>query len=333
MITPVRDPSGVGDARRVATAFARAEGLAEDKVARIGLVATEMATNLLKHAGEGMVAVERYDGADTGGIELLALDKGPGIADVARSLGDGFSTAGSPGTGLGAIERKADKFAVFSRPGQGTAVMARFAAAARNGAAKPKIGAPEFGAVLDPYPGESVCGDRWATDYGRRGLTMLLVDGSGHGPLAAAAAETAAQVFADNVDNECVALVKAIHAALAPTRGAALAVARIDRDASVVRFVGVGNITGILASGGAVRRMVSHNGTVGHIAPRIREFVYPFTGAPLVILHSDGISARWDLAAYPGLAASHPALVAGVCFRDSRRGRDDAAVVAVRAEG
>jgi hypothetical protein len=77
--------------------------------------------------------------------------------------------------------------------------------------------------------------------------------------------------------------------------------------------------------------MASHNGTAGHVAPRLRDFVYPFTGRPLVILHSDGVSARWEIDAYPGLAACHPSLVAGVIFRDHRRGRDDASVVAMRA--
>ena len=99
----------------------------------------------------------------------------------------------------------------------------------------------------------------------------------------------------------------------------------------MVRFVGVGNIGAVLANGGEARRMASYNGTAGHVAPRIREFTYPFTGRPLVILHSDGLSARWEIDAYPGLAASHPSLVAGVLFRDHRRGRDDATVVAMRA--
>jgi len=99
----------------------------------------------------------------------------------------------------------------------------------------------------------------------------------------------------------------------------------------VIRFVGVGNIGAVLASGGAARRMASYNGTAGHLAPRIREFTYPFTGRPLVILHSDGLSARWEIDTHPGLAASHPSLVAGMLFRHHRRGRDDAAVVAMRA--
>jgi anti-sigma regulatory factor (Ser/Thr protein kinase) len=323
LVNSVHDASEVGEARRAAAGLAHRKGFSQDVAARIALVTTELATNLLKHAGEGLVAINEFVDADGSGIELIALDKGPGMADVARCLVDGFSTAGSSGTGLGAVTRVSDSYAIYSRPGIGTVVMARFLA--------PDVdprGALEIGVVIDTYPGESVCGDGWLTMNGRKGDTLLLVDGSGHGPLAAHAAETGA--FADNIDKECVPLVEAIHRALAPTRGAALAVARIDRDARVIRFVGVGNIGAVLSNGGEARRMASYNGTAGHIAPRIREFTYPFTGRPLVILHSDGLSARWEIAAYPGLAAGHPSLVAGLLFRRHRRDRDDATVVAMR---
>jgi anti-sigma regulatory factor (Ser/Thr protein kinase) len=326
VVNSVRDASEVGETRRAAAGLARRKGLAQDTEARIALAATELATNLLKHAGEGLVLINEFVDADGSGIELIALDKGPGMADVARCLVDGFSSAGSPGTGLGAVARVSDSHAIYSRPGVGTAVMARFLA----GSAVPP-GALKIGVVIDTYPGESICGDGWATGNGGMGPTLLLVDGSGHGVHAACAAETAAQAFADNIDKECVPLVEAIHRALAPTRGAALAVARVDTAAQVVRFVGVGNIGAVLATGGKARRMASYNGTAGHVAPRIREFTYPFNSKPLVILHSDGLSARWEIDTYPGLTASHPSLVAGMLFHHHRRGRDDATVVAMRA--
>ena len=327
MDTRIVDPSQVSEGRRLAVEFARRTGADDGKLARIALIATEMATKLIKHGGGGVLVVDRFDDADGSGIELIALDQGAGMADVGRSLVDGYSTAGSPGTGLGAIGRQSDRLAVFSRPGLGTVVMARliFAPAAKLSART------ELGVVSAPHPRETVSGDHWAFGAGAAGRTVLVVDGSGHGPEAARAARLATQLFAEHLDEDCERLVERLHRALAPTRGAALAVARVDMSQRLVRFVGVGNIAGAVVSNGDVRRMVSNNGTAGHIAPRIREFTYPFVGAPLVILHSDGLSAKWELVGYPGLAASHPSLIAGVLFRDHRRGPDDATVVAMRA--
>ena len=327
MDTRIIDSSQVSEGRRLAIEFARGSGADDAKLARIALIATEMATNLIKHGGGGILVIERFDDADGGGIELMALDQGAGMENVGKCLADGYSTAGSPGTGLGAIARQSDRLAVFSRPGLGTAVMARLIL---EPAAKPPSGT-EFGVVSAPHPAETVCGDHWAFGTGKAGRTVLVVDGSGHGPEAARAARLATQLFARHFDEDCERLVERLHRGLAQTRGAALAVARIDGNQPLVRFVGIGNITGAVACDGEVRRMVSHNGTAGHIAPRIREFTYPFTGDSVVILHSDGLSARWELAGYPGLAASHPSLIAGVLFRDHRRGYDDATIVAMRA--
>jgi anti-sigma regulatory factor (Ser/Thr protein kinase) len=312
----------------VAREFARKAGGDEEQLGRIAIVATEMATNIVKHAGgaAGMIVVDNFSDAQGSGIELLAIDKGPGMADVGISLADGHSTAGSPGTGLGAISRQSHHFTAYSRSGLGTVILARFVLA-------PPAAGPaqaDLGVLQDIYPGESVCGDGWAFKIGARGPALLVVDGSGHGPLAAQAAELAIRIFNECADEDCAALVERIHRALFPTRGAALAIARIEAAERLVRFVGVGNISGSLLSGADARQMVSHNGTAGHIAPRIREFTYPFTAAPCVILHSDGVSNRWRVADYPGLAACHPSLIAAILFRDFRRGRDDATVAVMR---
>ncbi len=326
MLITLRDPSGVGQARRAAVELARSVGFGDDQLGRIALGATELATNIVKHGGGGSLSIELFADADGRGVELLAVDSGPGIADIDRCLADGYSTAGSPGTGLGSIVRQSNRLSIFSRPGLGTAVMARFV-----GAPAEIASATELGCVVDPYPGEKLCGDGWAFAAAKGGRTLLLADGSGHGPEANRAAEIAIETFTAHANDDCVALVEHIHRALAPTRGAAVAVARIDVTARIVRFVGVGNIAGTIVNDGAARRMVSHNGTAGYIAPRIREFAYPFTAPPLVILHSDGLTAKWEIDSYPGLAAQHPSLIAGILFRDHRRSRDDAAIVAMRA--
>lgn len=330
MIVAVADQSQVSAARRAAATVAQTYGFDEHKCGRIGLVATEMATNLLKHASGGHIIIDRFSDDSGSGVELLALDKGQGIADLGRAIEDGFSTAGSPGTGLGAIRRQADQFGVFSRPGGGTAVMARIDAADLKANALRADHRVLTSAVVAPYPGEAECGDSWAFAAAPQGPSLLMVDGSGHGPLAAKAAQMAVSTFEEHPAYDAVRLLETMHKALAPTRGAAVGLATVDASARLIRFVGVGNIAGAIVSNGSTKKMISHNGTIGHIAPRIREFTYPYGGSVTVILHSDGLSTKWDLNAYPGLATSHPSLIAGTLFRDHRRDNDDASIVVMQ---
>jgi anti-sigma regulatory factor (Ser/Thr protein kinase) len=327
MIVAVAEQSQIGDARRRAVEFARASKFGE-RTDAIALVATEMASNLVKHGGGGELLAQVFDDADGCGIELLALDRGPGIANVARSRIDGHSTSGSAGTGLGAIARQADRFGIFSRPGMGTVLQARFVATPPPAADTPRR--RHFGAVVAPYPGEIEIGDAWSCATPDGGCSILVVDGSGHGVEAARAAAIAIAIFHDHYAEDCVRLVERIHRALAASRGAAVALARIDFAAGLLRYVGVGNIAGSLIGADESRHLVSNNGTAGHGTPRIREFTYPLAAAALLVMHSDGVAAHWSLGAYPGLIVQHPGLVAGVLFRDHRRGRDDATVVALR---
>ncbi|HUN39679.1 MAG TPA: ATP-binding SpoIIE family protein phosphatase [Acetobacteraceae bacterium] len=324
MITAVADPSQVAEARRLVAGFARRHGMPDQSVAQLSLAVTELATNLLKHGSGGHILAGMFFDQDGSGIEVLALDRGPGMADVERCIADGYSTAGSPGNGLGAIIRQSDHVRIYSRPGLGTAITVRFVMETTKSPPPMRIGA-----AIAPYPGELVCGDNWAVGEAHDGRTVLSVDGSGHGVEAERAADIAVRIFHDHVNDPCERLAERVHRALIPTRGAAIAIARVDAAARLVRYVGIGNITGVLVVNGTARHMISYNGTAGHIAPRIREMTYPFSAAPTVILHSDGLTPRWDLAAYPGLAAQHPSLIAGVLLRDFRRGRDDASVVAM----
>lgn len=321
----VAESSQVAQARRSISVFAGQQGAPEARIGAISIVVTELATNLVKHGGGGQILAQPFDDTDGHGIDVLALDRGPGMADVARCMEDGYSTAGSLGQGLGAVSRQSDHLRIWSRPGLGTAMAARFVLRPPADA-----GLLQCGAAVAPYPGEIVCGDAWACAATPSGSTLLLADGSGHGVEAEKAAHLAVSVFRQYSSDSCEELLGRLHRALMPTRGAAVAVARIDAAASLIRYGGVGNISGTLVAAGRLSHMVSHNGTAGHVAPRMREFTYPFTGSPLVILHSDGVSPRWDLGGYPGLAAQHPSLIAGVLLRDFRRVRDDASVVAAR---
>lgn len=327
MFLQIAERSRVAEARRLAVQVSTAQGFNEKDAGRVAIVATELATNLVKHAGGGEIVISSFDDAEGKGLELLALDKGPGIVDLNKALADGHSTSGTAGTGLGAIRRSADVFAVSSQRGRGTAVLARL---------KPEGPAAVEGGYLiaglcAPYPGETLCGDGWAIGASAARIAVLMADGSGHGPEAHKAALRAIEIFRAQTDRGVEPVAQAIDRALAITRGAAVAVAEIDPASGQVNFVGIGNISAALIDQGSVRRMISNNGTAGHIAPRIRAFQYPFRNETTVIMHSDGLTPRWDLNDYPGLIAAHPSLIAGILYRDFRRGRDDASIVVVRS--
>src|SRR5262245_7434766 len=326
MFLQIAERSRVAEARRLAVTLSTQQGFRGKDAGRVALVATELATNLVKHAHGGEIIISAFDDGDGKGLELLALDKGPGIVDLNRALSDGHSTSGTAGTGLGAIRRTADVFALSSAIGRGTAVMARLRADAQ------PAGNGDYlvGGLCAPYPGESVCGDGWAGSTQARRIGRLMADCSGHGPEAQRAALRSAELCKERVGASVEGVAQAIDLALAATRGAAIALAEIDPGSKLVSFVGIGNIAAALIAQGAVQRMISNNGTAGHVAPRIRAFDYRFHGAATVILHSDGLSARWDLREYPGLVSAHPSLIAGILYRDFRRGRDDASIVVVR---
>jgi anti-sigma regulatory factor (Ser/Thr protein kinase) len=325
----IEQSSDVSEARRMAQAIASEHGFDESERGKVGLIVTEAARNLLKHAGRGDIVLRATEAGSSRGVEMLAVDKGPGIADVGRCFRDGFSTAGTPGTGLGAIARLSTLYDIYSRPGKGTVLMAQIWVGGH------RLETPRFrvGAVSRALPGEPECGDGWIFQERARGGRLTLADGLGHGKLAADAAHAAVSVAGRHGADSAPHLLEKIHAVLRPTRGAAVAVSEIDSPGRTVHFAGVGNIAAaVIPPEGAVRRMVSHNGTAGHTLHRIVEFSYPWTPDSLLLMHSDGLSTHWSFEAYPGLLFRHPSVIAGVLFRDHARGRDDATVVVAKEE-
>jgi hypothetical protein len=248
------------------------------------------------------------------------------MADWSRCLDDGYSTSGSPGTGLGAIRRASEAFDVYSRPSRGTVVFARVAG--RPGTSH-GLNDLELGVLSVPYPGETECGDGWAVMSRPTVLRVLVVDGLGHGVAAAEAAKAAVDAFQLGRDDSPIASMARIHDGIRHTRGAAAAVGELDPSGGIVTFCGVGNIAGLIASGDEERHLVTHNGTVGHDARRMQLFSYPWPKGSWLLLHSDGLATHWRTGDYPGLLARHPAIAAGLLYRDFRRRRDDATVLVV----
>jgi anti-sigma regulatory factor (Ser/Thr protein kinase) len=324
----VGDTSRVAEARRLTATMGRALGFDETQVARASIVVTELGANLLSHAGAGEILFRSLQVGEASGLEVLALDQGPGIDHVGEALRDGYSTSGSPGTGLGAVERLSSVFDIYSRPGKGTAVLSQV------WQERPTTSVPrhplEVGIVCLPVTTEEACGDAWAVHQFRERTLVMVTDGLGHGEHAAQASTAAAKIFEECLDRTPAQIVECMHNALRWTRGVAVAIAELLWSQHLVRYAGVGNISGRLVSAEGVRGMVSQNGTAGLEARTIQEVSYPWPDDGLLILHSDGLAPRWDLEDYPGLRARHAALIGGVLFRDYNRIRDDTAVVVVR---
>ncbi|WP_086822410.1 ATP-binding protein [Allokutzneria sp. NRRL B-24872] len=320
----VNEPSHVGRARALAVEAAKRAGLSEDSVGQVALAASELASNLVKHAVDGMLLAQHAPGR----LNLVTVDRGPGMRDPKRCLTDGFSTAGSMGTGMGAIRRAADFFDLYSLRDKGTAVLARWLEGGADAGAA--------GIVL-PAPGESACGDGWrVADDGRR-VTAVLIDGSGHGRAAEAAAASALRVVDESPFVRPLDMLELMRERIAQTRGAAAAVVAIDREAGVLRFAGVGNIVVKVHEPGAEHsvQLVSSPGIVGHRAQRHRpvETLREWTTETMVIMNTDGISQRWSLADWPGVRAVDPLLLGALILWQANRLRDDAGVLVLAGNG
>ena len=317
----VEDPSAAAACRSAAASLASRLQFPEARADQLALAVTEAASNLDKHADQGsmLLRIARSDGRP--GIEMVTIDAGPGFGDMRAALRDGHSTSGTLGIGLGAIRRLADFCDVYSVPGHGSALVARFWPA-------PPPAPVRCAGLVRPITGETECGDVFGAAEAAGVVTGVLCDGLGHGPLAASAATEAVAVALEDPAAEPAALVERVHRRIAHTRGGAIGVVQVS--GSTVRFAGLGNIAAVILADGTRRSMLSVPGIAGHQARAIRQFDYAAPPGAALVLHSDGISGRWDAAALPGLNMRDPLVVAAALLAQAGTRRDDAGVLVLK---
>jgi anti-sigma regulatory factor (Ser/Thr protein kinase) len=320
----MEDASRIGEARRHAALLADESGLDDVHAGRLALVVSELATNLVRHAQKGRLLLSARPTRCE--VEVISIDEGPGIADVERCLGDGYSTGGTPGTGLGAVRRLAQDFDMHSSQPAGTVLVARV----RGGTIPPQEEELRFAAISLAAPGELVCGDGWGFALDGEHAAMILVDGLGHGPDAAEAASVALEVFASEPRAAARTMLERAHGALRPTRGAAVMLLYADAANDTVRTAGVGNVMGRLVSGVSDRTLLCQHGTAGVTIRTPEETTTPWPPHALVVLFSDGIETRWKAELLAPVLGRDPALAAALLARDHCRGRDDATVAVLR---
>lgn len=316
---PVRVVEDVGVLRRAMAAEASTLPGLPDGDAE--LVATELATNILRHTAGGYV-LTRPTG---GGLELLAVDHGPGMPDE-----PGPPRAGGLEVGLAGVRRRASVFDTYSTR-SGTVVLVRIRAA-ESGA-----GRWRWGGVTVPLGGAGASGDAWAVAAVESDVAALVVDGLGHGPEAAAAAGAAVEAFERQraADNWLTDFPRRAHEAMRGTRGGVLGLCWIEPGESRLSFVGVGNITCRVLTGSDHHQVLGQHGTLGTSLrpPRPHPAIRTWPAGSTAVLTSDGIDTRWDPARWPGLLRHDPAVIAAVVHRDHARGNDDAAVLVVKDTG
>jgi len=327
---PIYDRSQAGEARRLVAAWASGRGWGAEMTGRIALVVTELGNNLALHSAGGKLLVRNLCHGTASGAEILSLDAGPGVSNFSECLRDGYSTAGTTGTGLGAVKRASHVFAAHSVPGIGTALVSEVWG-------KP----PDYdgrrrwhcGGVNVAMASEPVCGDSWAEQQSRADMIRVMIaDGLGHGEYAAQASAKAVEIFHKFPAIELPLLLERMHEGMRSTRGAAVAVAEIDFIRNLVSYAGIGNIAASIVTHDSSVSLVSMNGTVGVQCRAYRLFTYPWKSGGTLVMTSDGIKSQWQLSKYPGLLERHPSLIAGVLYRDCTRGSDDSTVLAVREQ-
>ncbi|MEU1479199.1 SpoIIE family protein phosphatase [Streptomyces sp. NPDC001668] len=338
---PVQDSTRVRDVRVAAEAACARAGLDAHSTAVAALVATELGTNLVKHAGGGRILVNLSAPSDTSAgdvpcVQIASLDHGPGIDDVQAAMRDGHTTASSSlGAGLGTCRRISSEFDLHSRPGRGTVAVARIAPAQARGSTPPReVGSrtgTRAGGITTSLGRAEHSGDAFARVRSGARVTLMLVDGLGHGEKAADASSAAVEELRRSAGLPPAEILRRLHTALRVTRGAAVGVAQLDEDTGRLSFAGVGNIGARLRTDGAWRPLISHPGIVGaHFPATVPLSEADWAPDSLLVLHSDGLPGRWVPPTDPRLGAHDPAVVAAVVLRDAgsaaRPPRDDASV-------
>ncbi|WP_177324905.1 ATP-binding protein [Pseudomonas sp. GM84] len=318
------DASQVGYARRVVQKLAEQHGFSATDAGRAAIVATELSSNVLKHAEHGELHLRALSHGAHHGIELIAVDRAQGF-DLPSCLADGYSTGGTQGIGLGAVSRLAQVFDVHADAG-GAVVLARLYRQ-EDTARDLRIGVSQH-SLHDA----EACGDTWHVSLDEQRLSALVIDGLGHGEEAERAAKAGAEAFAQRPFNAPEYLLGDLHHAMSATRGGAVAIAQYDGAGDKLTFIGIGNIGATLVGGDRTRGLASHPGIVGGQYRKGQVFDYAQVKGNLLIMFSDGLQSRWSLNTYPGLAHRHPAVIAAVLHRDFCRGRDDVTVLVIDLE-
>jgi anti-sigma regulatory factor (Ser/Thr protein kinase) len=320
--------SDVGAARRAAQTMARTLGFEPVIGEEIALAVTELATNLAKCARDGKVVLTPLTDGARAGLQVESLDSGPGIADVDLAVADGFSTTGSRGAGLGAVNRLMDEFDIASRRGTGTHIVCRKWRREHPVSLRP---CPlTFGVVTRPHSPGAVNGDAFVIKHGAESALVGIIDGLGHGQFAHYAAQTARAYVESHFELPLDQVFLGTGRACRATRGVVMALARFDWGQGKLAFASVGNIEARVFPSSKPFSFQVRRGIVGRNAPNAVVTEHPWPLENMMVLHSDGLRAHWEWKEFPNLAREPSGVAAEKLLRTLGTKQDDATVIVVR---
>jgi anti-sigma regulatory factor (Ser/Thr protein kinase) len=326
----VDEAASVPTARRCAGFHAAVLGFSPELTGEVELVASELATNLVKHGGGGDLVVRT---TSAGSVQLLSIDSGPGAHDLVALTALGVSTTGTLGVGLPAVQRLSSRLDLWSEPGRGAVLVAEVGDGTGS--------RPPVGHLVRPSRGEQVCGDAVAWRRTSTGWLLAVVGGAGRGEAAAGFVRLTQQVLQDSASESPTELLHQAHAALDGSPGAAVAIGLVDVHEQVLTHAAVGDVSGRIVGGvggggggggggGAAARLPCQPGVVGRHLPRVHESTHDLAGSSLVVLHSDGVTDHWDERGLPDVQAHGPDVCAAALLRDAGTRHDDAGVLALQ---
>jgi anti-sigma regulatory factor (Ser/Thr protein kinase) len=324
----VRHETSVGKARRAAATMAAAIGFVPQACDEITLATTELATNLIKHAGGGILTFTTLAKDGRVGLQIQSCDTGRGIDDIEQAIGDRYSTSGSRGTGLGAVNRLMDEFDIASKRGRGTDIVCR--KWRREYAPSIKSCPLGFGVATRPRTFGQVNGDTFVVYQWSESALVGVIDGLGHGQFAHRAAETARQYVESHFDLPLDQIIRGTCRACRATRGVVMALARFDWGLGTMSFASVGNILVRVFPRSEPFHFVVRRGVIGLNAPKaiVTEHAWPLDH--VLVLHSDGVSSHWSWQDLPGWEDRSADSMAQDLLHSAAKGDDDATVIVVR---
>lgn len=324
VLIEILDAASVAVAREAVRDRGAAAGLDELAREAIANATSELAHNQLRHAIRGTIAVRAITREGYGGLEVEAVDRGPGIADPTAAILGAVPSPGGLGVGLSAAYRLADELDVDTRAGEGTRIRAR------------KLSGPvrrhEVAIVGRACPGESISGDHAGVLRDGDVVWLAVCDGLGHGHLARTASDAALAAFHAGPAVDPAGMLARIDAAAARTRGVAMSIARLDLAAGHVDHAGVGNVASRMYSDGHVKVLRVTAGSLGAGARprRIPEEQSALAADHVLVIATDGVVSRLDLEQTPAILRMPPLAIAHHVLTRFARPTDDALVVVAR---